>query len=78
MNSRSSKWMADVLSELDTESSRCGWWQRWVYIDEGPSECLEEKHTANPPSGSTNCQCFFCIGKNSVVKIAHSSSEIVL
>jgi hypothetical protein len=26
MNSRSSKWMVDVLSELDAEPSGCHWW----------------------------------------------------
>jgi hypothetical protein len=43
-----------------------------------PSKHLEEKHTANPPSCHANCQCFFCTGKNRVVKIAYSSSEVVL
>jgi hypothetical protein len=35
MNSRSLKWMVDVLSELDPEKSGCRRWRWWVYVDEG-------------------------------------------
>jgi hypothetical protein len=40
------------------------------------SECLKEKHTANPHPGTPTVSVF-CIGKNRVVKIAHSRSELV-
>jgi hypothetical protein len=42
-----------------------------------PSECLEEKHAANPLPG-TPIDGVFCTGKNKVVKITRSSSELVL
>jgi hypothetical protein len=41
-------------------------------------EHLEEKHAANPPFWCTNYQCFFAPVRNRVVKIACSSSEVVL
>jgi hypothetical protein len=40
-------------------------------------ERLEEKHAANPPSWCGNCRCSY-IGKNRVVKITCSNSEMVL
>jgi hypothetical protein len=77
MNSRSSKWMADVLSELDVEPSRCCRWRRWVYIDEGTIGMSRGKARYKSPSWHTNCRCF-CTSKNRVVEIAHSSFEMVL
>jgi hypothetical protein len=42
-----------------------------------PSEHREEKYAANPPSGTATVSVFYT-GKNRVIKIAHSSSEMVL
>jgi hypothetical protein len=51
-------------------------WQ-WVQMRE-PSERLEEKHFANPPSWRTNYQCFFAPARYMVIKIERSSFEVVL
>jgi hypothetical protein len=42
-----------------------------------PTELLEEKYAANPPSWRINYQCFFT-DKNRVVTITCSSFEMVL
>jgi hypothetical protein len=43
-----------------------------------PSERLEEKHAANPPSWHTNYRCFFALARYRVVKIVHYYPEVVL
>jgi hypothetical protein len=43
-----------------------------------PSEHLDEKHAANPPSWHANCQCFFALTRYRMVKIVGSYSEVVL
>jgi hypothetical protein len=42
-----------------------------------PSERLEENHATNLPTWR-QLSVFFCTGKNRVVKITHSSFEMVL
>jgi hypothetical protein len=43
-----------------------------------PSERVEEKHATNSPTWHANCRCFFAPTNYGVVKITHSSSEVVL
>jgi hypothetical protein len=65
-----------VLGELDVELAYiANGGDEFTWMTE-PSECLEEKHATNPPCAPTIG--VFCTGKNRVVKIAHSSSEVVL
>jgi hypothetical protein len=78
MNSRSLKWMVDVLSKLDAEQKMgvAGGDGEFTYMRE-PSKHLEEKHAANPPSWRANCLCFL-LARYRVVKIARSYSKVVV
>jgi hypothetical protein len=66
-----------VLGELDRRTSRCHWWRRWVYV-ELTIGTSRGKARYKSPFLVNQQSVFFTLARYKVVKIAHSSFELVL